>query len=125
MTMVVWNKLKKQQKTSQKVNNMDKIKALPGKILAEMIDKPDGFRRTKNGLILKDADQDTSGIRPRWFKVFALGEDIDWLTEGQYLLVDHGRWSTGVKLSEDTKLYLIDNNDCLVVSDENPLEEAV
>jgi hypothetical protein len=117
--------LKKQQKTSQRVNNMDKIKALPGKILAEMIDKPDGFRRTKGGIILKDADQDTSGIRPRWFKVFALGEDIDWLTEGQYLLVDHGRWSTGVKLSEDTKLYLIDNNDCLVVSDENPMEKAV
>lgn len=121
--MVVWNKWKKPLKRSQKVNKMDKIKALPGKVLAEMIDNPDGFRKTKGGIILKDADQDTSGIRARWFKVYSVADDIDWVNEGQYLLVDHGRWSNGVKLNEETKIYLLDNNDCLMISDENPLEE--
>jgi len=103
--------------------SMAKIKALRGKVLAEMIEKPDGLRKTKSGLILKDADNDTSGIRPRWFKVYSVGEDIDWVTQGQYLLVDHGRWSNGVKLDEDVKIYLVDNNDCLVISDKNPIEE--
>lgn len=103
--------------------SMAKIKALRGKVLAEMIEKPDGLRKTKSGLIIKDADNDTSGIRPRWFKVYSVGEDIDWVTQGQYLLVDHGRWSNGVKLDEDIKIYLVDNNDCLVISDKNPIEE--
>lgn len=103
--------------------SMAEIQALPGKVLAEMIDKPDGLRKTKGGIILKDKDNDTSGIRPRWFKVYSVGNEIDWVTEGQYLLVDHGRWSNGVKLNEDTKIYLLDNNDCLMISDNNPLEE--
>ena len=103
--------------------SMAKIKALRGKVLAEMIEKPDGLRKTKSGLIIKDADNDTSGIRPRWFKVYSVGEDIDWVTQGQCLLVDHGRWSNGVKLDEDIKIYLVDNNDCLVISDKNPIEE--
>ena len=103
--------------------SMAELTALRGKVLAEMIDKPDGLRKTKGGIILKDADNDTSGIRPRWFKVYSVGEDIDWVSENQYLLVDHGRWSNGVKLTEDKKIYLLDNKDCLMISDENPLEE--
>ena len=103
--------------------SMAELKALRGKVLAEMIDKPDGLRKTKGGIILKDADNDTSGIRPRWFKVYSVGDEIDWVAAGQYLLVDHGRWSNGVKLNEETKIYLLDNKDCLMISDSNPLEE--
>lgn len=101
---------------------MSEVKALPGKILAVMIEKPDGLRKTAGGIILKDKDNDVSGIRPRWFQVHTVGNDIDWLNEGQYVYVDHGRWSNGVKV-EDLTLHLLDNNDCLMVSDENPLEE--
>lgn len=102
---------------------MSEVKALANKVLAEMIEKPDGLRKTKGGIILKDADNDTSGIRPRWFRVHSVGEGIDWIKENQYVFVDHGRWSRGVKVTEELRLHLLDNKDCLMVSDENPLEE--
>lgn len=47
---------------------MTKITALKDKILAEMIEQPDGFRKSPGGIIVADKDNDVSGIRPRWFR---------------------------------------------------------
>jgi len=97
------------------------VKALPEKILAKMIEAPGGFRKSQSGLLIADKDSDVSGIRPRWFEVYSVGEGIDWVSEGQYLYVAHGRWSNGVKINDDVKLYLLDNDECLCISDEYPL----
>ena len=55
---------------------MSEIKALANKVLAVMVDKPDGLRKTKGGILLADKDNDVSGIRPRWFKVHSVGEGV-------------------------------------------------
>jgi len=86
-----------------------------------MIEAPGGYRKSETGLLVADKDNDTSGIRPRWFEVYSVGEGIDWVTEGQYLFVAHGRWSNGVKINGDLKLFLLDNDECLGISDEYPL----
>jgi len=99
---------------------MTEIKAFGEKILAIMVDRPTGFKKSKSGLIIKDADMDTSGVRPRWFKIYSTGEKIDWVKKDQYVLVAHGRWSNGVKVNDDLKIYLLDNKEVLMVSDEKP-----
>lgn len=104
---------------------MTKLRAMREKILAEMVDKPEGFKKTKSGIFINDKDATTDAIRPRWFKVYSVGEGIDWIKEGQYVWVAHGRWSNGVKIDDDLKLYLLDNEECLMVSDENPVEEGL
>ena len=101
---------------------MTKVKAMRNKILAEMIDDPGEEITTAGGIILLSKDGTEEAVRPRWFKVYSLGEDIDWLTEGAYVLVDHGRWSNGIKVDEELKVYLLDNKDCLIVSEENPMD---
>ena len=53
--------------------------------------------------------------------MYSVGDDIDWLTEGAYVLVDHGRWSNGMKIDNELKVYLLDNKDCLMVSENNPM----
>jgi len=98
------------------------VRALKEKILAEMIDKPGVEKTTAGGIIIKDNDMTESSVRPRWFKVYSVGDGIDWITEGKYVLVDHGRWSNGMKVSDDLKLYLLDNKDCLAASDDNPMD---
>ena len=98
------------------------VRALKEKILAEMIDKPGIEKTTAGGIIIKDKDMTESSVRPRWFKVYSVGDGIDWITEGKYVLVDHGRWSNGMKVSDDLKLYLLDNKDCLAASDDNPMD---
>ena len=99
------------------------VKAMRNKILAEMIDNPGEEITTPGGRILMSKDGTESAVRPRWFKVYSVGEDIDWIAKGKYVLVDHGRWSNGMQVDTDLKLYLLDNKDCLMESDEDPLED--
>jgi len=101
---------------------LTKVKAMRNKILAEMIDDPGEEITTAGGIILLSKDGTEEAVRPRWFKVYSVGDDIDWLTEGAYVLVDHGRWSNGIKVDEELKIYLLDNKDCLMVSEENPMD---
>ena len=98
------------------------VRALKEKVLAEMIDKPGIEKTTAGGIIITEKDGTENAVRPRWFKVYSVGDGIDWITEGKYVLVDHGRWSFGIKVSDDLKLYMLDNKDCLAATDENPMD---
>lgn len=99
------------------------VRATRKKILAEMVDKLNEEKKTAGGIIIKDDDMSEASVRPRWFKVYSVGDDIDWLEEGKYVLVDHGRWSNGMKVNDELKLYLLDNKDCLLTTDDNPMDE--
>ena len=101
-----------------------KVKAFGDRILAEMIDKPDGYKKTASGLFLADKDATTEAIKPRWFKVTSIGERVDFVNEGQYVLVAHGRWSQGVSVDSETTVWLLDNDEILGTSETNPLEES-
>lgn len=105
---------------------MTTIKAFGKRILAVMAERPKGLRKTTSGLFIPDKDIDASGIRHRWFLIHSVGPDVDWCAPGQYVMVEHGRWSNGVKVDNELTLWLIDNNGCLMISDEVPegLEEV-
>ena len=80
-----------------------------------------GERFTSNGILLPGDDKTSTGIRPRWAEVYAVGDKQSDVTVGQYVLVSHGRWTRGIKIEfndEDITLRRIDNNDILLVSDE-------
>jgi hypothetical protein len=84
-------------------------------------------RITKGGLILMNDDKKSSGIRPRWAKIYGVGpdqKDPD-LQIGKYILVSHGRWTRGITVeTPEGKVTLrkVDPNDILLVSDE-PMED--
>lgn len=99
---------------------MSKVQAIGDKILAEMIDKPENLKKTKSGIFISEKDGTADAIKPRWFKIHAVGPEVDFVTEGQYVFVEHGRWSAGMKVDDETKLYLLDNKDLWLVSDEEP-----
>ena len=100
---------------------MRTIRAMKNKILAEMIDKPGSEKTTAGGIIITEKDATEGAVRPRWFKVYSVGEEIDWIAKGKYVLVDHGRWSNGMKIDADLKVYLLDNKDCLMVSEKSAM----
>ena len=82
-----------------------------------------GETKTKGGIILTDDDGSESGIHPRWGKVYAIGDQQDDVTVGQWVMVSHGRWSRGFKIKKkgvELEVRMIDENDILLVSDEEP-----
>jgi len=82
-----------------------------------------GATKSKGGIILLDDDGTEAGIHPRWAKVYAIGKKQDDVKVGQWLLVAHGRWSRAFKVKKDGKeldVRMIDENDILLVSNEEP-----
>ena len=82
-----------------------------------------GATKSKGGIILLDDDGTEAGIHPRWAKVYAVGNQQDDVKVGQWLLVAHGRWSRAFKVKkngEELEVRMIDENDILLVSNEEP-----
>jgi len=82
-----------------------------------------GATKTKGGIILMDDDGTESGIHPRWAKVYAIGDQQDDVKVGQWVLVAHGRWSRALKVKKndvELEVRMIDENDILLLSDEEP-----
>ena len=90
-----------------------------------------GETKSKGGIILVDDDGTAEGIHPRWGKVYAVGRLQDDVKVGQWILVAHGRWSRAFKVKRkeegsagdigiELEVRMIDENDILLVSDEEP-----
>jgi len=82
-----------------------------------------GERTTKGGIIMMDDDGSADGIHPRWAKVYAVGNQQEDVKVGQWLMISHGRWSRAFKVAKDgveLEVRMIDENDILLVSDDEP-----
>ena len=105
---------------------MREITPIRDKILGRMLETFGANRTTPGGLVLTETDMNAeNAIRPRWFEVTHVGPEQEEILAGQYVLVEHGRWSRGINLEgtmrEEDKLFLIDNDEMLMVSDNDPL----
>ena len=97
------------------------IKPLKKRVLVS--DMHFGETKTAGGIILVDDDGSEAGIHPRWAKVYAVGNEQDDVTVGQWVLVAHGRWSRALKVRKsgtELEVRMIDENDILLVSDDEP-----
>ena len=97
------------------------IKPLKKRVLVS--DMQFGATKSKGGIILLDDDGTEAGIHPRWAKVYAIGDQQDDVNVGQWVMVAHGRWSRALKVKKDDnelEVRMIDENDILLVSDEEP-----
>ena len=83
-----------------------------------------GEQKTKSGLIIRDDDGGTRGIYPRWGKVYAIGPDNkDPINVGEWVLVEHGRWTRSVTLKngeEELEIRMVEAESILATADEKP-----
>ena len=90
-----------------------------------------GETKSKGGIIIVDDDGTAEGIHPRWGKVYAVGRDQVDVKVGEWIMVAHARWSRAFKLKKkevgsagdigvELEVRMIDENDILLVSDEEP-----
>lgn len=83
-------------------------------------------RVTAGGIILQSDDGKEHGIRPRWAEVYAVGPTHTDVKVGQWVYVEHGRWTRGVNIEDDNgevfKIRKVDPESILLVSDDIPEE---
>jgi hypothetical protein len=83
-------------------------------------------RKLSSGIVLLNDDGKAEGIRPRWAEVYAVGPEQTDVAPGQWILVEHGRWSRGLEISigDDQFTARRVDPDCIIfVSDTEPTED--
>lgn len=96
-----------------------KIKAIKKDII--VADMYFGERLSQGGILLRNDDSKSVGIRPRWGKVYAVGPDVRDVEVGQYICVSHGRWTRGINIEDEEgqkTIRKVDPNDILLISDQ-------
>ena len=100
-----------------------KLRPLKNKIIVHNFEK--GLRTLNSGIVLLNDDGKEHGIRARWAQIYEVGPKIKYLEKDQWVLIEHGRWTHGLKIEEDLTVYGVDNAAILAVSDEKPIAEIV
>ena len=86
-----------------------------------------GEQKTAGGIIISSDDGQTRGIHPRWGRVIAKGHKNDDDYEiGDWILVEHGRWSRGVTMEDEngikTVVRVVEAESILGTSKEKPAD---
>lgn len=87
-----------------------------------------GMQKTKTGIILTSDDGKTSGIHPRWGKVWAVGPEQKDVRVGDWILVEHGRWTRTIEFEtedEVLELRMVDTKAILASADEKPSDVLI
>jgi len=83
-------------------------------------------RKLSSGIVLLNDDGKTEGIRPRWAKVYKVGPDQTDVKVGQWVYVEHGRWSRGLEIDIDGNEFTVRKVDpkCIIfVQDTEPTDD--
>lgn len=80
-------------------------------------------RLSTGGIVLLTDNGKSSGIRPRWARVYAVGPDQHIIKVGSWICVEHGRWTRGIEIEDESgrqTLRRVDPKDIMLESDELP-----
>jgi co-chaperonin GroES (HSP10) len=100
------------------------IKPLHDKVFVSDMDF--GAQQTNSGIYIPSSDGKADGIMPRWGKVWAIGPDQTDVGVGEWILVEHGRWTRTVEVEQEDgsilKVRMVDGDAIMMSSDEKPSE---
>ena len=84
-------------------------------------------RFTAGGIVLLNDNGKSTGIRPRWGQVYAVGPDQHDVKVGEWVCIAHGRWTRGIDIEDENgkqTLRRVDPKDILIQTDEQPNDET-
>lgn len=89
-----------------------------------------GEKISSSGLIIPSTDGKSSGVHPRWGKVYAKGaNNTDEFDVGHWILVEHGRWTRAIIVEQDDgaelKVWVVDENGIIGWSEDKPEDMLV
>jgi len=80
-------------------------------------------QQTSSGIIIQSDDGKTHGVKPRWAQVWAVGPEQTDVKVGEWIYVEHGRWTRGIKVEYNetqTVVRKVDADAILLTADERP-----
>lgn len=56
--------------------------------------------KTESGIVIRSDDGKAHGVKPRWAKVYKVGPEQKDIKEGEWILIEHGRWTRKIKIDD-------------------------
>lgn len=79
---------------------------------------------TASGIFIPSSNGKNQGIHPRWGRVWAIGQEQKDITIGEWVLIEHGRWTRTVEVETETgetiEVRMVDNNAIMLTADYRP-----
>ena len=97
------------------------IKALHDDVLISDMDM--GEIVTSSGIVIQSDDGKVHGVKPRWGRVYCIGPKQKDVSVGQWILIEHGRWTRKMKIDDGTsvkEIQKVEVKSILAVSDHRP-----
>ena len=63
--------------------------------------------KTASGIVIQSDDGKAHGVKPRWCRVWAIGPEQQDVKVGEWILMEHGRWTRGIKVEENGEEIII------------------
>ena len=78
---------------------------------------------TASGIVIQSDDGKSHGVKPRWARVWAVGPEQVEVKLGEWIYIEHGRWTRGIKVEEngeDIVIRRVDTDAILLQAEEKP-----
>ena len=102
------------------------VKPLGAKVFVS--DMEFGEQKSAGGIFIPSANGKAEGITPRWGRVWAIGPDQIDVKVGEWICVEHGRWTRTVEVEQEDgsiiEVRMVDTKDVMMSSDEKPEDQV-
>ncbi len=78
---------------------------------------------TSSGIVIRSDDGKAHGVKPRWARVYKVGPDQKDVKEGEWILIEHGRWTRKIKIDDGESIkevQKVETKSILATSEERP-----
>jgi hypothetical protein len=97
------------------------VRAIRDDVLVSNMDM--GEQTTAAGIVIQSDDGKAHGVKPRWAQVYKVGPKQLTFKEGQWILIEHGRWTRKIKIDDGTgvkEIQKVEVKSIIAVADEKP-----
>jgi len=81
---------------------------------------------SKGGIVILSDDGKSEGVKPRWGRVWAVGPLQQDVKVGEWILLEHGRWTRGITVEDengnDIIVRMVETKSIMMSADDRPSE---
>lgn len=83
-----------------------------------------GEQVTASGIVIKSDNGKSAGVKPRWGRVWAVGPEQKEVTVGEWICIEHGRWTRTIEVEQEDgsilELRRVETAAIMMSADERP-----
>jgi co-chaperonin GroES (HSP10) len=98
-----------------------KVRAIHDDVIVYNMDL--GEQTTSSGIVIQSDDGKAHGVKPRWAQVYCVGPKQQDVKPGDWILIEHGRWTRKIKIDDGDgvkEIQKVETKSIMAISDEKP-----